>query len=73
MSRIGKKPIPIPSGVKVNIAADAIEVQGPKNTICGTASGAGNLVSGNGSNGLLIGCSSNQVLGNSNGTTIFGS
>jgi large subunit ribosomal protein L6 len=30
MSRIGKKPIPIPSGVKVNIGADAIEVQGPK-------------------------------------------
>lgn len=30
MSRIGKKPIPIPSGVKVNISAEAIEVQGPK-------------------------------------------
>jgi large subunit ribosomal protein L6 len=30
MSRIGKKPIPVPSGVKVNIAADAVEVQGPK-------------------------------------------
>jgi large subunit ribosomal protein L6 len=30
MSRIGKKPIPIPSGVKVNISADAVEVQGPK-------------------------------------------
>lgn len=30
MSRIGKKPIPLPKGVTVNIAADAIEVQGPK-------------------------------------------
>jgi large subunit ribosomal protein L6 len=30
MSRIGKKPIPIPSGVKIAIGADAIEVQGPK-------------------------------------------
>jgi large subunit ribosomal protein L6 len=30
MSRIGKKPIPIPKGVSVTIAPDAIEVQGPK-------------------------------------------
>ncbi|MGC1935822.1 MAG: 50S ribosomal protein L6, partial [Candidatus Acidiferrales bacterium] len=30
MSRIGRKPIALPGGVKVNIAADAIEVQGPK-------------------------------------------
>jgi large subunit ribosomal protein L6 len=30
MSRIGKKPIPIPKGVTVTVAADAIEVQGPK-------------------------------------------
>jgi large subunit ribosomal protein L6 len=30
MSRIGKKPIPIPSGVKINISAEAVEVQGPK-------------------------------------------
>jgi large subunit ribosomal protein L6 len=30
MSRIGKKPIPIPAGVSVKIASDAIEVQGPK-------------------------------------------
>jgi large subunit ribosomal protein L6 len=30
MSRIGKKPIAVPSGVKVSIAADVIEVQGPK-------------------------------------------
>jgi len=30
MSRIGKKPIPIPKGVTVSIAAGAVEVQGPK-------------------------------------------
>jgi large subunit ribosomal protein L6 len=30
MSRIGKKPIPIPKGVTVKVAGDAIEVQGPK-------------------------------------------
>lgn len=30
MSRIGKKPIPIPNGVTVKVAADAVEVQGPK-------------------------------------------
>ena len=30
MSRIGKKPIPVPKGVTVKIAEDAIEIQGPK-------------------------------------------
>ena len=30
MSRIGKKPIPIPKGVTVTIAPEAVEVQGPK-------------------------------------------
>ncbi len=31
MSRIGKKPIPVPSGVKINKLADGrVEVQGPK-------------------------------------------
>jgi large subunit ribosomal protein L6 len=30
MSRIGKKPITIPKGVTVKVAADAVEVQGPK-------------------------------------------
>src|SRR5688572_27741904 len=30
MSRIGKKPIALPKGVTVNIAPDAVEVQGPK-------------------------------------------
>jgi large subunit ribosomal protein L6 len=33
MSRIGKKPISIPSGVKVKIQSDAVEVQGPKGTL----------------------------------------
>ena len=33
MSRIGKKPIPIPKGVTVKIAPDAVEVQGPKGTL----------------------------------------
>jgi large subunit ribosomal protein L6 len=30
MSRIGKKPIQIPTGVTVKVASDAVEVQGPK-------------------------------------------
>jgi large subunit ribosomal protein L6 len=30
MSRIGKKPIAIPTGVKVTVAQGAVEVQGPK-------------------------------------------
>src|ERR671913_186678 len=30
MSRIGKKPIPIPKGVTVKIAGGAVELQGPK-------------------------------------------
>src|SRR5580698_6489312 len=30
MSRIGRKPIPVPAGVKVQVAASAIDVQGPK-------------------------------------------
>jgi large subunit ribosomal protein L6 len=30
MSRIGKKPIPLPKGVSVKLHADAVEVQGPK-------------------------------------------
>jgi large subunit ribosomal protein L6 len=33
MSRIGKKPIPIPSGVTVQIAERAVEVKGPKGTL----------------------------------------
>lgn len=30
MSRIGKKPIPIPKGVTITVTGDAVEVQGPK-------------------------------------------
>jgi large subunit ribosomal protein L6 len=30
MSRIGRKPIPVPSGVKIQISPVAVEVQGPK-------------------------------------------
>jgi large subunit ribosomal protein L6 len=30
MSRIGNKPIPVPSGVKIATASDKIDVQGPK-------------------------------------------
>ncbi len=30
MSRIGRKPIPLPTGVKVQVSASAVEVQGPK-------------------------------------------
>jgi large subunit ribosomal protein L6 len=30
MSRIGRKPIPLPAGVKIAVAADKLDVQGPK-------------------------------------------
>ena len=30
MSRVGKKPIPLPKGVKINIAAHTLQVEGPK-------------------------------------------
>jgi large subunit ribosomal protein L6 len=30
MSRIGRKPIPLPSGVKIALQSDRVEVQGPK-------------------------------------------
>jgi large subunit ribosomal protein L6 len=30
MSRIGKQPVPVPSGVKVNIASGLVRVEGPK-------------------------------------------
>jgi large subunit ribosomal protein L6 len=30
MSRIGRKPIPLPAGVKVQLSSSAVEVQGPK-------------------------------------------
>lgn len=33
MSRVGKKPIPIPPGVEVDVRPDAVEVRGPKGTL----------------------------------------
>lgn len=36
MSRIGKKPIPLPKGVKVNYAQGRLEVQGPRGTLSRT-------------------------------------
>ncbi|MSO50186.1 MAG: 50S ribosomal protein L6 [Acidobacteria bacterium] len=33
MSRIGKKPIPVPKGVTVNVSAGAVEVKGPKGSL----------------------------------------
>ena len=33
MSRIGKKPIPVPKGVTVTVNADGVEVKGPKGTL----------------------------------------
>jgi large subunit ribosomal protein L6 len=36
MSRIGKKPVPIPSGVKVAVVGQTVEVQGPKGALSHT-------------------------------------
>ena len=33
MSRVGKKPIPIPPGVEVSVRPDAVEVKGPRGTL----------------------------------------
>ena len=30
MSRVGKKPIPVPNGVTINVTADHVDVEGPK-------------------------------------------
>ena len=30
MSRVGKKPIPVPNGVKVTVNVDSVDVEGPK-------------------------------------------
>jgi large subunit ribosomal protein L6 len=30
MSRVGKKPIPVPSGVTINVTADYVDIEGPK-------------------------------------------
>lgn len=39
MSRIGKKPIPLPQGVKVEIKDGVVTVQGPKGTLATTIPG----------------------------------
>jgi len=36
MSRIGKKPIPVPGGVDVKIEGNSVTVKGPKGTLSGT-------------------------------------
>ncbi|MBU1040455.1 MAG: 50S ribosomal protein L6 [Proteobacteria bacterium] len=33
MSRIGKKPVPIPAGVEVKVGADAVQIKGPKGSL----------------------------------------
>ena len=33
MSRVGKRPIPVPAGVTVRISPDAVEAEGPKGTM----------------------------------------
>jgi large subunit ribosomal protein L6 len=37
MSRIGKKPVPVPAGVTANINGQSVEVKGPKGTLNFTA------------------------------------
>ncbi|MCW8130030.1 MAG: 50S ribosomal protein L6 [Planctomycetota bacterium] len=40
MSRIGKKPVPIPAGVEVNVAGPVVTVKGPKGTLKQEVTGA---------------------------------
>ncbi|MBS0563233.1 MAG: 50S ribosomal protein L6 [Proteobacteria bacterium] len=37
MSRIGKKPVPVPAGVTANVSGQTVEVKGPKGTLAFTA------------------------------------
>lgn len=37
MSRIGKKPVPVPAGVTANVHGQVVEVKGPKGTLSFTA------------------------------------
>lgn len=36
MSRIGKQPIPVPDGIKVDVAGDVVNVKGPKGSLSQT-------------------------------------
>src|SRR5579884_324983 len=49
-----------------------IEIDSSSNTVGGTSPGAGNLISGNGTQGVFINGSGNDVLGNSIGTNAAG-
>ena len=40
MSRIGKKPVPIPTGVEVKVAGNTVTVKGPKGTLSQVLTGA---------------------------------
>ncbi len=51
---------------------NGIVLEGPSNTIGSTAAGAANLISGNSTDGVYLGSSGNQVLGNSIGTDLTG-
>jgi large subunit ribosomal protein L6 len=40
MSRIGKKPVPIPAGVEVQVAGSTVTIKGPKGTLTQAVNGA---------------------------------
>ena len=40
MSRIGKKPVPIPAGVDVKVSGNTVTIKGPKGTLSQTLTGA---------------------------------
>ena len=40
MSRIGKKPVPIPAGVEVKVAGKNVSIKGPKGTLTQELNGA---------------------------------
>lgn len=39
MSRIGKRPVPLPSGVSVNFSGSSVQVKGPKGSLTGSIPG----------------------------------
>ena len=48
MSRIGKKPIPVPSGVEVSISSGTVTVKGPKGTLSHTVAAPITVENGDG-------------------------